>query len=358
MNFINLYSPKIVDFNDYSILKKIEKILKEEDLKKDLVEEYAVIFSNDKNEIAAFIGRYANNLRCLVVKKKFRQYNISNILVDFMSKRIYKLNFREIFVFTKFDNLNIFENLGFKSIFHNDKFCFLTNRYDLFEKYLDYLSLNKIKLNHYKINTFNSVIVMNSNPFTKGHYFLIQNAIKQSQFVYIILVREELSLFTYEQRREMVKLGIKDLKNVKIIEGSNYLISKNVFPSYFFKSQEESSLEQMHLDSFIFSDFIAPRLDVKRRFVGSEPFSRTTELYNNVMKKIFLNKGLELIIIPRILFKTRAISATIVRKLFIKGEFQKIKKLVPLSTFNFLKNLNYLEYRKNPNLLKFVNKDF
>ncbi|WIA07832.1 MAG: [citrate (pro-3S)-lyase] ligase [Candidatus Phytoplasma cynodontis] len=357
MNFLNFKPPKIISFNDNHFAESIDKLLSEENLKKDFIEEYAVILSNNE-EIIGLIGRYANNLRCLVVNRKYRQYNIANVLVGFMSKRIYQKNFRDIFVFTKIINLDIFQNMGFKLIFQNNSFCFLTSRYDLFEDYLNYLSENKFKSTFDDDGKLNSVIVMNANPFTKGHKFIIQNAIKKSNFVYVIVVKEDVSLFTYQQRFTMVELGVKYLKNVRILEGSNYIISKNIFPSYFFKSQEESSVEQMYLDSYIFSDFIAPRLNVKKRFVGEEPFSKTTLLYNNVMNKVFLEKKIELVIIPRMLFQRKAISATQVRKLFIQGNFDKIKNLVPKSTFNFLKKLDYLKYRTDPDLLKLVDKGF
>lgn len=58
------------------------------------------------------------------------------------------------------------------------------------------------------------------------------------------------------------------------------------------------------------------------------------------------------------LFQRKAISATQVRKLFIQGNFDKIKNLVPKSTFNFLKKLDYLKYRTDPDLLKLVDKGF
>ncbi|KXT29273.1 citrate lyase ligase C-terminal domain protein [Candidatus Phytoplasma oryzae] len=357
MEFFDFQKPKIISAEDKVILKEIKTLLKEENLKKDLIEEYACIFTN-KNSMIGFIGRYANNLRCLVIKKKYRQYNIANILIDFMLKRIYQQNFREIFVFTKPINFDIFMNLGFKLIFNNKKFGFFTNRYDLFQEYLNYLSSQKIEYQNLKIHQDNSVIIMNANPFTKGHEFLIQKAIQKSNFVYVIIVKEEASLFSYAQRLYMVKSATCSLKNVKIIEGSNYLVSKNVFPSYFLKSKKAASLEQMYLDASIFSNFIAPRLDIKKRFVGEEPFSKVTHLYNMTMKKILFKKKIELIIVSRMMFKNKFISATQVRKFFIEGNFKEIKNLVPYTTFEFLKKLDYKKYQNQINLLKLVDKNF
>jgi [citrate (pro-3S)-lyase] ligase len=357
MNLEFIKWPKIINDKNTEIIKKIEKLLSEEKFRKDLIEEYAVIFS-EENDLIGVIGRYANNLRCLVVDKKYRSQNIANILIDFMSKRIYKKNFREIFVFSKPINFDVFQNLGFNLIFQNENFGFLTNRYDLFQKYLNYLSniQNKnYKKNNQKFNN-NSVIVMNCNPYTKGHEYLISKAVEKSNLVYIIMVKEDISLFTYQQRLEMTKLGVKKFKNVQILEGSDYLISKNVFPSYFFRTQEEFMLEQICLDISIFTNYIVPRLKITKRFVGEEPFSYTTNLYNKLMKKKLNLKKLELIIVPRINFKNNAISATQVRKLFIQGKFSEIKNLVPRTTLEYLTKLNYKKYQKNKNLLKLVDK--
>lgn len=345
-------TPKIVYPNDNKeIIAKIEKLLCEENLKNDFIEEYAIILS-DEDELIAVIGRYLNNLRCLVIKKEYRNYNLANILIDFMIKRIYKNHFKEIFVFTKPINFKIFQNLGFRIIYNNDEFGFLTNRFDLLNKYLKYL------LNEKEDKENSSVIVMNANPFTKGHEYLIKKACENSSFVYVIMVSEEASLFTYKERLDMIKLAIQKFSNVKILEGSNYLVSKNVFPSYFLPSKEEVVKQQIILDSFIFVNYIVPALNIKKRFVGEEPFSITTNLYNQIMTEVFKTKEIELIIIPRKKYQDKSISATQVRKLFIQGNFEEISQLVPTSSLNYLKNLNYSKYKENKELLKLVEKKY
>ncbi|QTX02685.1 [citrate (pro-3S)-lyase] ligase [Candidatus Phytoplasma luffae] len=345
--------PKIIypkDNKNKEIFIKIKKILYEEKFQKDIIDEYAIILSNE-NEIIGVIGRYLNNLRCLVIQPKYRNYNFANILIDFMIKRIYKNNFKEVFVFTKSINCKIFKNLGFKIIYSNDEFSFLTNRYDIFTQYLEYLKQEKEENNN------NSAIVMNANPLTKGHEHLIKTASQNSDFVYIIMVSEEGSLFTYKERLDMVKLVTQNYNNIKVVEGSNYLVSKNVFPSYFLSSKEEVIKKQIILDSFIFVTHIASVLNIKKRFVGEEPFSFTTNLYNQIMKDIFQKQGIELVILPRLRYKDKAISATQARKLFINSKFEQIAEIVPISSLNYLKNLNPEKYKENKKLLSLVDKN-
>ncbi|MDV3158388.1 MAG: hypothetical protein Q8753_01890 [Pigeon pea little leaf phytoplasma] len=124
---------------------------------------------------------------------------MTNLLISFIIKRIYKENFNEIFVFTKPINFTIFKKLGFKLIYFNEDFGFFTNRYDYFEEYLVYLS--EIQKKNIVSNMNNiSAIVMNANPFTKGHQYLVQTASNNSDFVYLIMVKEDISLFSGRQR--------------------------------------------------------------------------------------------------------------------------------------------------------------
>ncbi|MDV3205227.1 MAG: GNAT family N-acetyltransferase [Weeping tea tree witches'-broom phytoplasma] len=350
--------PKIVLPEDQKTISKIQEFLLYLGLKDDLVNEYAIIYAADNTpqQIIGVIGRFYNNIRCLAIDINYQGNNVANTLVDFMVKRIYQNNFQEVFVFTKPVYFSIFRHLGFEIIYYNDKFGFLTNRYDLFERYLTYLTHKKNNVLSKYSNI--SAIVMNANPFTKGHEYLVQQASIRSDFVYVILVKEESSFFTYYQRFKMTCLGTKKYINVCILEGSNYLVSKNIFPSYFLPSKEEAIHQQVILDANIFSIYIADRLGIHKRFVGEEPFSYTTNLYNNIMKEVFKGKNLELIICPRITYQEKPISATQVRKLFIQGDFEAMSFLVPFSTLEYLKSLDYLKYKQNACLMKLVDKNF
>ncbi|WP_320411894.1 hypothetical protein [Candidatus Phytoplasma fabacearum] len=162
----------------------------------------------------------------------------------------------------------------------------------------------------------------------------------------------------YEQRKEMVKLATQNIKNVCIIEGSNYLVSRNVFPSYFLPSSEQVIRSQAILDTNIFKNYIAYHLGIKKRYVGEEPFSSTTNLYNNIMKEILLSSPIELVILSRLMVDFKPISATQVRKLFIQGNFKDMEKLVPITTLKFLQKLNYKKYAQDPKLSKLIDKSF
>lgn len=52
-------------------------------------------------------------------------------------------------------------------------------------------------------------IVMNCNPFSKGHRYLIEQAGKQVEFLIVFAVEEDLSLFSFEERIRMIRKGQK-----------------------------------------------------------------------------------------------------------------------------------------------------
>ena len=80
-------------------------------------------------------------------------------------------------------------------------------------------------------------IVMNANPFTNGHRYLVQQAAAQCDWLHLFLVKEDTSRFPYEDRLELVRAGTSDIKNLTVHRGSEYIISRATFPCYFIKEQ-------------------------------------------------------------------------------------------------------------------------
>ena len=70
--------------------------------------------------------------------------------------------------------------------------------------------------------------------------------------------------------------------------------------------------------------------------MGTEPFSTGTKLYNEELKKALPLYNIELIEIERLKSGDREISATEVRALLEKKEFEKLKALVPPSTYSYV----------------------
>lgn len=193
-------------------------------------------------------------------------------------------------------------------------------------------------LKEYKTNITGNIgsIVMNCNPFTNGHRYLIEHAASQVDYLYIFIVEEDKSFFKFSDRIKLVKEGVKDIKNCTVIPSGKFIISALTFPEYFSKESNNDVLIDATSDLTIFSKHIAPALNISIRYVGDEPTCSTTNRYNNTMKEILPKYGIELRIIKRLNYNDSPISASIVRKLLNEKNFDEIKTVVPESTYNFL----------------------
>ena len=184
----------------------------------------------------------------------------------------------------------------------------------------------------------NGSIVMNCNPFTLGHRYLIEYAASKVNNLYIFVVEENCSYFSFYDRLNLVRQGTADIKNVIVLPSGNFIISATTFPGYFYKDNLKEAKIDCSNDLNVFAQYIAPALNIKIRFAGEEPLDPVTNQYNEGMKEILPQYGIEFYAIPRKEDDegTGVISASRVRRYFEKGEFAEIKKIVPPTTYEYL----------------------
>lgn len=179
-------------------------------------------------------------------------------------------------------------------------------------------------------------IVMNCNPFTNGHKYLVEYAAEQVDYLYIFVVQEDKSFFSFKERFELVKRGTEHIANVIVVQSGEFIISTVTFPGYFNKENKDNIKFDAAKDIEIFTDYIAPELHIKKRFVGEEPFDEVTRYYNQALKVALPEKGVHLIEIPRKENENKPISASLVRKYLKENNYSEIKKLVPETTYSYL----------------------
>lgn len=284
------------------------------------------IYEDDK--LIATGSYYENVLKYLAIAPEFRGGNTFNKLISTLINELASQNIFHIFVFTKPQYQQSFTYLGFKVVAETENSALLeTGDYsiDQYIKSLPQVSGKNI-----------SAIVMNANPFTLGHRYLIEQAAKQSDSVYVFVVDQDVSLFKMSERMELIQAGTKDLSNVHVVNGGQYMVSFVTFPSYFIKSRDDVAIYQTQLDAQVFKR-IAKSLRITKRFVGDEPYSPTTAIYNQALKKV-LPPEVELEILDRETIGTDIISATKVRQAIENDDLQTVKKYVPETTFTFIKN--------------------
>lgn len=179
--------------------------------------------------------------------------------------------------------------------------------------------------------------VVTCNPFTKGHYYLIESASKQVDFLYVFVVEENAVFFQFEDRIEMVRRGVANLKNVIVLPSGRFIISKDTFKNYFEKEQHQDVIIDAAKDTMIFRNYIAPELRISKRFVGEEPEDNITNQYNQSLKND-LSDVVEVVEIPRKKIEGKIISASMVRRYFNENKWEEIGNMVPQSTLEYLKN--------------------
>jgi len=194
----------------------------------------------------------------------------------------------------------------------------------------------------FKKSGCNGSIVMNCNPFTLGHRYLIEYAASRVDYLYIFVVEENRSFFPFEDRLDLVCKGTADLDNVIVLPSGNFIISATTFPGYFYKDNLKDAKIDCSNDLNVFAQYIAPSLNIKIRFAGEEPLDPVTNQYNEGMKEILPQYGMEFCAIPRMKDESGSgvISASRVRKLLKNQQFDEISRIVPNSTLEYLQK-NY-----------------
>ena len=173
---------------------------------------------------------------------------------------------------------------------------------------------------------------MNANPFTLGHRRLVEQAAAQVGTLYVLIVKEDCSVFSYAERKDMVSRGVADLANVCVVDGSDYAVSKATFPTYFLKRLSDASDTQMLLDLDLYGRHIAPALGATVRFVGSEPTDALTCRYNKLMQATLPDVR----VMQRYEVDGEPVSASRVRMALVKNNLSAAAPLVPPTTLPYL----------------------
>lgn len=304
--------------------QRIEAFLKRNGLRIDDMNYYAAALDDD-GEMIAGGGLKDDVIKCVAVDDAHKGEAIANTLVSHLISHANQEGYSCIKLFTKPKNRQLFESLSFRLLAEAPEAI-------LMETGIGGISNTVKALEKTREDGERGVIVMNCNPFTLGHRYLIEQAAKQVERLYVMVVREDCSLFAYTERKAMVEQGVADIENVNVIDGSDYAISRATFPTYFLKRLDDAADTQMQLDLDLFRRHIAPALGATVRFVGTEPTDQLTRRYNQLMHEA-LKDVRE---IDRLEKDGNAVSASRVRKAMEQGDMNTIRQLVPPTTLPYI----------------------
>lgn len=343
--------------------QRIEAFLKRNGLRFDDMHYYAAI-TDDDGEMIAGGGLKGNVIKCVAVDDAHKGEAIANTLISHLIAHANEEGHSNVMLFTKPKNRQLFESLSFRLLAEAPEAVLMETGIGGINNMVEQLkkikeegevckennqeckeeektNLNITTPQHLNPSTpqplttttpLRGVVVMNCNPFTLGHRYLIEQAAKQVERLFVMVVREDCSLFSYAERKAMVEQGVAHLKNVTVIDGSEYAISQVTFPTYFLKRLDDAADTQMLLDLDLFRRHIAPALGATVRFVGTEPTDRLTRRYNQLMHEVLADVRE----IVRLEKEGNAVSASRVRKAMEQGDMSTIRQLVPPTTLPYI----------------------
>lgn len=182
----------------------------------------------------------------------------------------------------------------------------------------------------------NGMAAMNCNPFTLGHKHLVTKASKMVDNLYVFVLEEEKSTFSFKQRFEMVKEGVKEIGNVIVVPTGKFVVSSMTFPDYFSKENGFNPSMNVAYDFEIFVNYIAPVLGIQSRFIGTEPFCKTTSFQHEIMKEFLPQNGISVVEIERVENEYGPISAKCVREILENNDFERLDLFLPATTITLL----------------------
>ena len=270
-------------------------------------------------------------MRDIAIKESFQHKGLTHRIIRNLKSESMRRGIVGNQIFTKPQNVPVFEHMGFKCVAVAEPYAaLLESGQDTLE---DYLTRIRSLLGSGEGKN-RGAIVMNCNPFTLGHRSLVEYALNNCDEVIIFAVQEDRSVFPFADRFTLIKQGVKDMRGVQVVSGGDYIISNATFPTYFIKGTEELSA-QTTLDATIFATRIAPALNISVRFVGEEPSDKTTLAYNEAMRRVFSNNGIDFKVVPRVQKGDQVISASAVRKALADNDMDTIRRMVPKTTLTY-----------------------
>lgn len=326
--------------------RQIEMFLQTNGLRYDDVDYYAAIVDESSDEMIAGGGLKGSVIKCVAVADGHKGEAVANVIVSHLIAKANAEGCQCVKLYTKPDNRQLFESLSFRLIAESPNAILMETGVGGIEKYSEELRVKseELRVKSEELKNDESVvsnarkpigvIVMNANPFTLGHRFLVEQSSELVERLYVVVVREDCSMFSYNERKAMVSQGVRDIGNVVVVDGSDYAVSAATFPTYFLKQLSDATDTQIILDLDLYRRRIAPALGATIRFFGSEPTDPLTRRYNELMHQQLGEEHVHEI--QRKQQEGSAISASRVRKVMMEGCLWDAIQLVPPTTIPYI----------------------
>ncbi len=335
--------------------RQIETFLQANGLRYDDVDYYAALVDESSDEMIAGGGLKGCVIKCVAVADGHKGEAVANVIVSHLLAKANEDGYQCVKLYTKPHNRQLFESLSFRLIAEAPNAILMETGVGGIEKWSYELRVtnDELRIRNDELGVKNDelrvrndelrikgvrkpigAIVMNANPFTLGHRFLVEQSSELVERLYVVVVREDCSMFSYSERKAMVIQGVRDIGNVVVVDGSDYAVSAATFPTYFLKQISDATDTQITLDLDIYRRRIAPALGATVRFFGSEPTDPLTRRYNELMHQQLGEDHVHEI--QRKQQDGSPISASRVRKAMLEGRLWDAIQMVPPTTIPYI----------------------
>lgn len=315
--------------------QQVDAFLANHGLRREVLDYYCGVFIGER--MLAGGGFAGSTIKCVAADEESRGLGLISLLVTHLRQLMRQGGSRNIFVFTKPQNTEIFQGLSFTPIARAPQAVLLESDRHGVQRFTQALA-EQLPSRPSASSGDKGAIVMNCNPFTLGHQYLVEAASARCSHLVVFVVQEERSAFPFEARLELARQGCAHLSNVTVVPGGDYIISSATFPSYFLKTLSDATPTHTALDIDLFASHIAPPLGITARFAGEEPLDPVTAAYNAAMQARLPQAGVAVHIIPRKESAGQVISASRVRALLKAGSIAETQPLVPHATYQYILN--------------------
>ena len=307
-------------------LHNLQAFLASCDLKYDTAIHYTVLLMEDE-QIIATGSLCGSTIRCVAVAPDRQGEDLTGQLMTHLLQRAAQEGRRHLLLYTKPRNQFLFAPFGFYPVIRTPDCVLLENRRAGLDTFLSALPEKEGVI---------GCVVAHCNPFTRGHYHLIETAAQQCDWVHVFILSEDNGLFSPDTRLAMARECLRPLPNVLVHASGPYMVSSATFPAYFLKDSRQAAQVHCETDLRLFGEKIAPALHITKRFVGEEPLCPVTREYNRAMHALLPTYGVEVIEIPRKTDGNAVISASRVRALLADCQQDAAASLVPPAALPFI----------------------
>ena len=197
-----------------------EALLRKTNLEPDTQWDQTVLLW-DGDTLAATGSRMGNILKCIAVSPDHRGEDLTSQVLSTLRSEAFREGHRHLFLYTKPENEMMFRGLFFYPVAKTETVLLMEDKPQGIADFLDTLPQPEG-------NGTVGAAVMNCDPFTLGHRYLIETAARECDQVFIFVLSEDRGHFPAKDRLELVRQGTADLKNVTVFLGTDEVLYPDV----------------------------------------------------------------------------------------------------------------------------------